>query len=127
MSSMLTFAQHRSLIFESLSDAHQQTAAGRFSGPTILNGDDATRITSYFDRGRPTNMRKINLLASKAILYMDQGTFHIMSSPMLTLDPFGQEIFIGHDGDSIFHPSPISIPAKDATDSIKVLIYDSAP
>jgi hypothetical protein len=72
-------------------------------------------------------MQKINLLASKAILYMDQGTFHIMSSPMLTLDPFGQEIFIGHDGDSIFHPSPISIPAKDATDSIKVLIYDSAP
>jgi hypothetical protein len=126
MSSMLTFAQRRSLIFESLSDAHQQTAAGRFSGPTVLHGDDAARITSYFDRGQPANVRKINLLASKAILYADQGTFRIMSSPMLTLDTFGQEIFIGHDGDSIFYPSPVSIPAKDATDNVKVLVYDSA-
>jgi hypothetical protein len=47
----------------------------------------------------------------------------------MTLDPYGQQLFIasGHDGDcTTFYPVPISIPAKDATDNFKVLDVDSS-
>jgi hypothetical protein len=126
MSSMLTFSQRRTLIFESLTDAQRTAAAGRYSGPSILHDDDAARIISYFAPGQSATVRKVSLLSSKAILYADQGTFRILSSPALTLDLQGREIFVGHDGDSTIYPLPISIVAEDATSNLKVLLYDSS-
>ena len=121
MSAMLTFSQCHSLIFEHLDDSQQHTVVGHFSGLPILHGDDVARISSYFNKGQSANnMRKINLLMSKAVLYAENGTFRILSSPTLTFDSNGQEIFISHDGESIFYPTPVSIPAKDATNNLKV-------
>jgi hypothetical protein len=115
------------VIFDSLSEAQQEAAAGRFSDPNVLHETEVTGTISYFTKELSATVRQVIQSRSKALLFTKKASFKILSSPTLNLDTItSQPVFISHDGNTTRYPSPITIPVKDATDDVKVLIFFSS-
>ena len=123
---MLTSSQVKSLVFAGLTEAQQEAAAGRFCDPPVLVNDEVAVCVNYFGKDLPDLVRKFTLSSANAILFVQGESFKLLSSPKLALDDGGLEILIGVDGTRLFHPSPISIPAKDATMRALILLLVSS-
>jgi hypothetical protein len=123
--SMLSPAQLKILAFNGLTEPQQEAATGLASDPAILLDDDLAQCNRYFDVNANDTVRKFLLGSANAILFIHEGSFKILSTPKLALDAHGAEIFVGQDGNSLFHLSPISILASDATSKVMTLIFIS--
>jgi hypothetical protein len=122
---MLSPAQLKLLAFNGLTEPQQEAATGLASDPAILLDDDLGHCNRYFDVNANDTVRKFLLGSANAILFLHEGSFKILSTPKLTLDAYGAEIFVGQDGNSLFHLSPISIQASEATSKVMTLIFVS--
>ena len=122
---MLTSSTLKSLVYSCLTTPQQEAAAGRFSDPAILSDDEVVASSRYFDNSYNDTVAKFTLASANAILYVRGDAFQILSSPKLALHDSGLEIFIGHDGNQLFHPTPISILVKDATSHVLTLLLIS--
>ena len=122
---MLTSSTLKSLVYSCLTAAQQEAAAGRFSDPAILLDDEVAASSKYFDDSFNDTVAKFTLASASAILYVRGDAFQILSSPKLVLHDSGLEILIGHDGNQLFHPTPISILVKDVTSHVLTLLYIS--
>ena len=112
---MLTSAQIKTLVFTGLTEPQQEAAAGYFSDPADLNYDEVAVCNNYFDEASNETIRKFTLSAANGILYFQGNAFKVLSSPKLVLTTSNCEVFVGHDGNRLFHPSPVSISAEEAT------------
>jgi hypothetical protein len=121
---MLTSAQIKSLVFASLTEPQQEAAAGCFSDTAILTDDEVAVCNDYLHNANEL-VSKFTLASANTILYVQGDAFKILSSPKLSLNDSGREIFIGHDGNQLFHPSPVSIPVQAATSYIMTLLFVS--
>ena len=119
---MLTSSALKSLVYSCLTAPQQEAAIGRFSDPPILTDDEVAASSRYFDDAFNSTIAKFTLASAHAILYVRGDAFHILSSPRMALHDSGLEIFIGHDGNHLFHPTPISILVKDATSHVLALL-----
>jgi hypothetical protein len=122
---MLSPAQLKFLVFNSLTEPQQEAATGLASDPAILIDDDLAHCNRYFDVDSNDTVRKFLLGSANAILFVQEDSFKILSSPKLALDDYGAEIFVGQDGNSLFHLAPVSILASDATSKVLTLIFIS--
>ena len=121
---MLTSAKLKSLVYTCLTAQQQEAAAGRFSDPPILSDDEVAACNNYFNDPNETSS-KFTLASANAILYFNRDSFKILSAPKLSLHDSGLEIFIGHDGNQLFHPTPISILVQDATAHVMMILLVS--
>jgi len=119
---MLTSSALKSLVYSCLMAPQQEAAIGRFSDPPILMDDEVAASSRYFHDAFNSTIAKFTLASAHAILYIRGDAFHILSSPRMALHDSGLEIFIGHDGNHLFHPTPISILVKDATSHVLALL-----
>jgi hypothetical protein len=74
------------VIFDSLSEAQQEAAAGRFSDPNVLHKTDVMGTISYFTKDLPATIRQVIQSRSKALLFTKKASFKILSSPTVNLD-----------------------------------------
>ena len=100
---MLTSAQIKSLVYASLTEPQQEEPAGRFSDPAILCDDEVAVCNSYLLDPNEL-VSKFTLASANAILFVQGDMFKILSSPKLALNDSGSKIFIGVDGNKLFHP-----------------------
>jgi hypothetical protein len=115
------------LILNSLSKAQLEAAASCFSNPNTLNKTDVTGTISYFTKDLSTIVHQVTQSYSKALLFTKKASFNILSSPTLNLDTItSQPVFISHDGNTTPYLTPITIPVKDATNDVKVLVFISS-
>lgn len=79
-------------------------------------------------QGHSELVHKFTLSSANSILFVQGDSFKLLSSPKLALDDGGLEILIGINGTCLFHPSPISILARDATSrALTLLLVSSSP
>jgi hypothetical protein len=121
---MLTMAKRKSLVYTCLTAQQQEAVAGLFINPPILSDDEVTVCNSYFNDPNET-ISKFTLASANAILYFNRDLFKILSAPKLSLHDSSFEIFIGHNGNQLFHPTPISIPAQVATAHVMMILLVS--
>jgi hypothetical protein len=120
---MLSPSQQLAAVFSGLSDDYKADAVGKYSQTEKANPDDIARLLSYLDPNVTSHTRKIILASAScsALLYFEDGQFKLLSAISMAMSPSGSTLIVGHDGNSMEHTIPVSIPGDIAVLDILAL------